>query len=797
MKILKKIVPIAVMSLLACTSFAFAADLATWQDSLPGADTAIVLGESAATTDNLGAINIASTLSTGAVGVDAITGEAEKIEASNNKLNLNETFASVEVGGFDDTELPLMLADGTYRADDGDDFDYTQKITFGALYPEATFLKDSDSPTPDEPALMIYGDGDKQFLNYSLRFTKSAKSTNTSGTLDDFEDSSIKMLGETYEIVGADVATHKITLQLMTGAVKATLNEEEEATYTIDDVTYTVKLDIVDSEGKARFIVNGESTDALIAGQIHKFTFDIELGLTEVLYQDWAGGKRQATFYLGAEKLTLEDTDYTTYGASDYIELNNDNILDLKLDIGASFDGTDLKISKIVFYWNPEDDIFMTKDGSATFPGLGSFKVSFEGLKTTSEELIEIEPDGSHKFELTVPLESGIASFDILYANGTGFLGVGKDATSKLLTNTTDYCVAGLVYDEDVHRYFIATVGDPTYESYLLKANTYDNLNNYVDIIDAVTGVTVCESETNGSTCDVGDIVINIHNVNAGENQLNYSIAGTGYCDRIYTEEGMTVYLPVESADDQGASGFRLIDTSGNQTGLYLDIWEEAPVTEIKDATPFNITLSMSGTSPNRETTVSITDTDESGGLLGYAEIGDTDNYAAYSNFSTYWLEKTGGNQNSVEIIYPGEEGDVSAYVSEITASIISGAATVGGKVTPVMDTEVDETIKGMNIISVGGSAINSITADLLGLDYPTYGTDDAWVEATGVSTIGEALIKIMDSKYTDGKYAMIVAGYEGLDTQRAAKALSEGTPALSGESVILSTVSEEVVVAS
>ena len=51
-----------------------------------------------------------------------------------------------------------------------------------------------------------------------------------------------------------------------------------------------------------------------------------------------------------------------------------------------------------------------------------------------------------------------------------------------------------------------------------------------------------------------------------------------------------------------------------------------------------------------------------------------------------------------------------------------------------------------------------------------------------------------MDSPYATGKYAMLIAGWEGTDTQRAAKALKEATPVLSGMTAKLDTSTTTVV---
>ena len=96
-----------------------------------------------------------------------------------------------------------------------------------------------------------------------------------------------------------------------------------------------------------------------------------------------------------------------------------------------------------------------------------------------------------------------------------------------------------------------------------------------------------------------------------------------------------------------------------------------------------------------------------------------------------------------------------------------SGSATVVSAVdtapSPMLDTEVvDKTAD--HLILVGGPAVNKLSAEFMGLTYPTYGT------ATGLSE-GEAIISL---KTNWAKVAMIVAGWAAEDTQRASKVLKD-----------------------
>ena len=85
-----------------------------------------------------------------------------------------------------------------------------------------------------------------------------------------------------------------------------------------------------------------------------------------------------------------------------------------------------------------------------------------------------------------------------------------------------------------------------------------------------------------------------------------------------------------------------------------------------------------------------------------------------------------------------------------------------------IKDTEVAQA-KDMNLIIVGGSCINSAAARVLGSTVPLCGAH--WTTATGAGA-GQFLVKEYVSPYNSAKIAMIVAGYEAVDTTAAVNSL-------------------------
>ena len=81
-----------------------------------------------------------------------------------------------------------------------------------------------------------------------------------------------------------------------------------------------------------------------------------------------------------------------------------------------------------------------------------------------------------------------------------------------------------------------------------------------------------------------------------------------------------------------------------------------------------------------------------------------------------------------------------------------------------VKDTEINN-VKDKNLIVVGGSCINAVAAQLLGLPANTCGSD--FTAVTNVGS-GQYLIKEYVSPYNADKVALLVAGYEAADTTAA-----------------------------
>lgn len=157
--------------------------------------------------------------------------------------------------------------------------------------------------------------------------------------------------------------------------------------------------------------------------------------------------------------------------------------------------------------------------------------------------------------------------------------------------------------------------------------------------------------------------------------------------------------------------------------------------------------------------------------IIDNKEIGTEDNDVLdYYGMIIQTPEKNSDNDRVI-IGVPSEQVFAKVSVlgqgSTITSTEEKGVLQLGGLI--VKDSEAP-TIQTKNMIVVGGSCINNEAARLLGVPINTCG--DAFTANTGIGT-GQYLIQSFDNG--NGKIAVLVAGYEAQDTERAVTKLKKG----------------------
>ena len=356
-QLLKKIAAIGTSALIVGIS-AGAAVAANYPNPFISGDVAVVYG--ADSIDTVQAMNINLDLASRGGTSDSgssVVGDAWQVKTSSDKFEIGESIYDVEKY-IDDDSLPLLAAGEIVNS----------KGT--ATYDQYLYFSDVSSSminyTEDDDVDLV---GDYFFIanghniaKYTLDFNTNLESDITSGTLDDIEDEVISILGKDYTITTATNGSGGVELTLMSGAETATITSGEELPplggYTISAV--------VSSSTAVQFTVDGKTIDKMNKGEIEPIpgTNDY-IAVTDISYESYSGGLHQATFWIGADKLLLRNTQD--------LEVNAETINGATVTINHTESGGDISITEIVVNLTAQDDYLVPVNGKL------SAEISTEG----------------------------------------------------------------------------------------------------------------------------------------------------------------------------------------------------------------------------------------------------------------------------------------------------------------------------------------------------------------------------------------------------------------------------------
>jgi uncharacterized membrane protein len=695
-------------------------------------NTAVVTGASAAPSDNVAAAGIVSDLNAASAGSSMGTttvstdGESYKFEKTSTKFHLGDTITGVVSSDLDEDDLPELLADGTYIDDDNDEFDFTQKISMSAS--TLSMFEDNDY-AEDEPTVGFRLASGASVLTYTLEFTDEP-------SVDDLETTDLTMMGKNYYVLERTPTS----LTLLDSATDTVLTEGETATITAGDKTYTVSINFVSST-EAKLTINGENTNSLNEGETYKLSDGSYVGIKDILYNSKDTGVSKVEFSIGGGKMLL------TSGQE--VELNDDDVDGLTVTITNT-----TTLDSIALAWAVDEDSFVTPSSVLTMPGFETVTLAFEGLTYPAEEEINLKVDSDNVYLDNFPLISGEADIDLLYTDGTSYTFIGKDSTSQLRTG-----VASIIFDGDTDDYFVASWNDGSdAESYLMRASGWDDSDSTEKVdfeyYNDGSWVDVKTGRESGDTFEIGNVELVVGdtwetnkttNITRGNAQVSFDV--------LYSAEGLQLYLPSTTSS---ATGY--INFTATPTTWIMNTTEEDKDGDIAMGDGIDVTFGLNSETTKQPTVSSYLTTNAD---ATSTEIGETDVFRdfTYSDLATEILwDKGDTNQYTLQLVYHGDEVQANVYLT--TPGSVS---TEGGEagVMSITDAEVSTKASGKNLIVVGGSAINSVAADLLGGAY----RGEQFTSMTGVGD-GEFLIQ---SFAWNSKTALLVAGYNAADTTKAA----------------------------
>ena len=769
------------------------------------ADVTIVVGAASPNNvDYIAATDIGTSLSTelsaqsGDLTTEASGGDFVRLDKSSDKLNLGDAINSPFGSTVDEDDMSNLLADGTYTADDNDEFDYEQKIT---LHASADFNLFRDSDYEDQaglsdktPVLGFNISSDTAVLTYTLDFLEDAGSTEDSNNyLDDIDGSDIPMLGKNYYVLTANNGTNSGytgSWTLLDAAITTTVNEGEEKTVSVEGTDYVISISFI-STTEVVLLINGESTTSLSEGDTRKLADGSYVGIKDILARDVAGTVGSVEFSIGRGKLEL------THDAA--IKLNDDSVDEIKAYLyKTTSSGSDTRIDKIQINWTTDDDAFITEDSSLTMPGFENLVIDMAQVVRSSEEEILLGAD-SDNIDMKIPIKDGTATIDLMYTNSSGdFQGLGSASDARLATSYN----GTLFYYQKIggsnyHKYFVATYNSSTdCESYLLDLSISEDTTagrNETSVTNKVTSETITTEKTEGDQIDIGDVSFTIATLkkNSTDKWATLTAGSSVDFNTICTVGGLKIWLPYEYVNvTSGVKGSINVtdgpspwgtrggpsydnDTTGHDYNTYyLFMQGEDKDDTIEGGTAFNFTFDDNS---DGEPEISKVNNVGSGGVAGLEE-DDSDVYYYYIPDAVgpriEHTESSSG-QDSAKVYYPSGDSETYAevFLKAPEATIGTGSAVELGSVTKY-DNELTDADKAKNLVVVGGSCVNTVAAELLGGSLCAAD----FTAATGVGA-DQFLVKVFESPYSASKVAMLVAGYEADDTKKAVTYVTQESP--------------------
>ncbi len=301
---------------------------------------------------------------------------------------------------------------------------------------------------------------------------------------------------------------------------------------------------------------------------------------------------------------------------------------------------------------------------------------------------------------------------------------------------------------------------------------TYEiSFDDGVDFKYGTDGVT-----SNSGSMDDQDVVV-FSSKDSGD---GFKI-GTEDTDTIYVTKNATATDRLAFKNDDGD----IQQASGDTFNITFE--DSVFVVDVNVTTWGNITITE--TTPGLVIGVNATSFTQLGALEGDAESGDI----TYNAVSMAAKEDDVRTAYGTILVDPENNADSDTVVIEVPADLVMATVTISGSGSTLSTTaaseggytpaalpatgiaKVDseaEAAKSGNLILVGGPAVNSLVAELAA-DGKTR-TAEGWrAETDGVRDFADtALIQAVDDAFTNGKTALVVAGYSSEDTANAAYVL-------------------------
>ena len=784
------------------SSAVFGAGLSNYPDNFDSSGVTVVVGAAAAASDTTAAQSIIDSLTSGGDSKYTVTGrknsgDGEEVDAikSNAQLNYGENLGDSDVSETLDDGDSDMLEDGRFENGASDE-DYTQELELGQG--EFNFaLRDNVDGVEDISDNIYYESGDN-FANYTLEFDNAITITDSTAEAD-FVGETISIMGNSFTVASISTSNGNVTeLELIGGANKVSLGEGESTTVTVGGKSYTVAVSSVSST-KVLISVNGdsESIDEYETEEVGGIT----IAVTDLVDSNRDSVKGYAEIVVGGQKITLEDSGEVQVNDEDVSDLYDGYLVESTIATGG--------LSSIVIEYKTNDDVSLEKGDSLIDPLFNAFMIRFDGTNEPEYSTLEINSNDDG-VDIKGKLENGkTLSREMFHYDDTDVYMRGDQDDDRIyhkgsinLTSSVPASGASIINasgdvggaSADRVRFAFTGTGvkgsgfllyDDEEQQYLYEISAVDTTDANVDVDEIFDGKDKDELDPSEFASKL-EIPLTVQSNDDG-GVLNITLAQLGYIIAFENE----ILLNVFQAESRGG-------VTGN-IKVSLDTGD-VDGDEVATDEDENMTITFSWDATDTEFDLDITKGDSDYVNNGFADIKEDDNdvqiyVTAYgtkveidNDESTYVHIMTPDEQVAAEVVVVFGEGGVSDVVTETFDNEDDANERAEELEDDGYDVDVDESTSeavsfdvsavtldsdvsgNEDMIVVGGPAVNTVAADLLGLSYPARGT------ASGLAE-GEAVIRLFASENS-----VLVYGWSAADTTAAAAKLNKG--GLSGSEV-------------
>ena len=774
-----------------------------------------VVGESAATTDVIGTIEIATSLQAAAtvpVYGDGSEGETVledsfRVASGSNNLLLGQNLNIKST--LTDADLPL-LRDRVIEDESGATYD----VQFRVGLPNAPVVFSNDAlESSDDPT--FYVDFEGASWTFDMTFPDGVN-------FDDFHGQRIHILGEEY-IFGqeGDVDHDEGLVTLFKSGVEVVVGDSIETIMVGgEQVTLEVEGGLVGGD-EAWVRVNG------VGRKVEQNNF-YTIGGVRVYIESVAvftDDRARVNFFIGADKLVLDAASgevHRTVGTNDQRVRG----------VGVSFTGawnTGDDVTRIRLTYTPEshrDDFSPVVNNRRDAlvigeeyvdPVFGQLKFAFTdvvpGMTSAMKEHIELRSNGD-RLRLVVSNNDGV-EYDLVVLRtedrnagaGTGNIDWAYDYYTESGREQRIYVFGGnglptytaayTTLSED-NRFIVREDGESRYTRFMeLTDIDVDTPTSTIRLLDLGTGTDMSWTTLSGETF-VWDGTDTFEEDPAGDYQYGiYSYDGVDYGFLVNTvATDPYIVLVREDGDDRTHfttgntfvthRGAELVFTDESVSTVFGGLSYTGPVLALFEETDFNsdnprvdehgVVAVRFGWDSDDLTTSGVTYHDAAdlnnaftAGWSGQIRLESNDDVThATTIYGTTIAENT--ERGDMHLYYPRERVYFNVFVGPASAGTSVGgdeSSVIGEQVNPInvgaaiLDREAAGLVGTSNLLVVGGPCVNTVAAQLMGNP----------ADCTAGFTQGSAMIKVFPN--AGNTVSLLVAGYTGADTRLAARVLA------------------------